>query len=530
MQRGHARESVWHAAESSGTSAGRRQLVGALLLVLALGLTAAVYHPLVGMYFFADDFVCMFNIENLGFFRFFVQPFGGHLLFTRNAVFYLSYVLFGFDPGPYHWMTLLTHLLNVWLFFRVTRRWTGSAALACLGAALWGCSPLCLGTIGWYSVYGQTLVGTIALFLLDRVGMRAERPERIPGRVALGWYVLLLAGVSCFGTGIGVAMVFPAVLFLVVPSAFRQPGLRAAFLGLLVLVPVIYFGFQRLLYPLLVVQPMSEYIHQNAALSRYQPIVVMLWHLVAFAVTGLAQGFAFVPNDYPGTASQVAAPIYLGALALVFVASDALTKRRIAALVLLCLAIYTLVAMGRSNVYLMFHYEPSASARQARYHYVGTIPIAMLFAMMLGQVTRWTRGRWVVPAIALLAWIGVTSHAYFTTGFRIDQRLAIRRYVSTSQRAIAAQIEAVPPGQPVTIENAESPSFVLGPMLHGLEFPGLAGLFVLTYRSNVVGDRQARFVERNGVVLGASRNPATNHRLAGLLVPPDGATVDAKAR
>ena len=113
-------------------------------------MAAAVYHPLLSVYFFADDFVCLFDIVNKGFLRFFVQPFGGHLLFVRNAVFYVSYLAFGFRAGPYYAVALATHLLNVWLFFRVARRFTGSAVVASFGAALWGTSPLCLGTLAWY--------------------------------------------------------------------------------------------------------------------------------------------------------------------------------------------------------------------------------------------------------------------------------------------------------------------------------------------------------------------------------------------
>src|SRR5262249_6464135 len=155
------------------------------------------------------------------------------------------------------------------------------------------------------------------------------------------------AGFSCFGTGIGVALAFPAVLFLLLPETFRQRGVRIAFLGLLVLVPALYFGFQRL-HALFVPVPFSESILPSVALSQYWPIVAMLWHLIAFSITGVVQGFFFVPNDYPGRASDIVVPLYLVVLVVVLFGSDAATRRRILALVCLSVGVYALVAMGRS--------------------------------------------------------------------------------------------------------------------------------------------------------------------------------------
>jgi hypothetical protein len=103
----------------------------------------------------------------------------------------------------------------------------------------------------------------------------------------------------------------------------------------------------------------------------------------------------------------------------------------------------------------------------------------------------------------------------------IDARPDIRGWVNVSLRGIAAQIHAEAPGHDVYIENAEAPGYVLGPMLHEPEFPGLAGLFVLSYPGNVIDGRRVHFIERYPPVLLMSRDPARNHRLAGLLVAPE---------
>jgi AraC family transcriptional regulator of adaptative response/methylated-DNA-[protein]-cysteine methyltransferase len=86
---------------------------------------------------------------------------GGHLLVTSNAVFYVMDLFFGAHPEPYYWLALLTHLLNVGLFFAVVRLFTQSPYVACFGATLWGIAPLNEAAIGWYSVFGQVLVATV---------------------------------------------------------------------------------------------------------------------------------------------------------------------------------------------------------------------------------------------------------------------------------------------------------------------------------------------------------------------------------
>jgi len=46
---------------------------------------------------------------------------------------------------------------------RVVRALTASATLACFAAALWGMSPLGVGSLGWYSAYGHVLNGFFLL-------------------------------------------------------------------------------------------------------------------------------------------------------------------------------------------------------------------------------------------------------------------------------------------------------------------------------------------------------------------------------
>lgn len=78
---------------------------------------------------------------------------------ARNAVFYLCWTVFGVHPAPYLWLAFLTHLLNVWLLFRVITLFTGSRMAATLGAAAWGACTLQRASVGYYAVYGHVLAG-----------------------------------------------------------------------------------------------------------------------------------------------------------------------------------------------------------------------------------------------------------------------------------------------------------------------------------------------------------------------------------
>src|SRR5262245_63967295 len=212
----------------SGSTTGWGTVAAALPVLLA----AAVYFPVTRSYFFADDFDSLLSIRNDDFLRFVLRPFGGHNLVVRNLVFYGSARFFGLRADLFFWQVLLTHLLNVWLLFRVLHALTASRLLASGGAALWGTSPVQLGTLGWYSVYGQVLVATALLVVLDRVTRLARTGDAPPVRTAAAWYVLLLAGSACFGTGLGVAVAFPVVLFLLLQAAWRRWGMRVVFLTL----------------------------------------------------------------------------------------------------------------------------------------------------------------------------------------------------------------------------------------------------------------------------------------------------------
>src|SRR6185295_3634887 len=95
------------------------------LAVVPLLLSAIVFHGILQNYFYTDDFLHLYQIAEDPW-RFLVEPYAGHVYLTRNAIFWASAALFDGHPEPYFWIVLATHLLNVYLLFRLLRALFGS--------------------------------------------------------------------------------------------------------------------------------------------------------------------------------------------------------------------------------------------------------------------------------------------------------------------------------------------------------------------------------------------------------------------
>jgi hypothetical protein len=487
--------------------------------MLAVLLAAWVYYPITKAYFSVDDFVTLLSIVNDEFLRFVLRPFGGHNLLARNLVFYGSYQLFGLRAELFLWSVLLTHLLNVWLVFRVLRNLTASLTLACFGAALWGTCPIHTGTLGWYAAYGHALVATILLVVLDRLTGLARSGGELSGSTAGAWYALLLIGTTCFGVGVGVALVFPLVLFLLLPGAWRRPGVRLAYLALPLVTVALYFGFRRLHGLLEPPLWWEEYIVEHASPGRVLAAVRLLPNFVSVSVWALLGGFVF-PWAGGGRGALLATALFAIGVAWLLRSADSATRRTAIALVSLCAASYFVIAIGRVPLF------PTATllVDQPRYHYVASIPIVLLACLVLQHLggVGWLRTMPHVPL--LLVGLAAGVYGYARSDFRIDDHGSARRHLDDMVRGIAVEVAARPAGSIVYLENGKAPLELGG----GFEadskwkwlFPGRAAAFLLTHHGEKLDGRRVRFIERDpGVLRWFSQWPETP--LARLLVGPD---------
>ncbi len=486
----------------------------ALLALLAVGATAAVYRRLSHVYFFADDFVCLLAIADQGFVRFVLQIFGGHILLVRNLVFWISSALFGFHPEPYYTTALLTHLVNVWLLFRVVHALTDDAAIASLGATAWGTSPLGVGALGWYAVFGHVLAATIVLVVLGDLARRASSGT-IRARTVAGWAVLLLAATTCFGVAIGIAIAFPLAIALLAPRTLRDRRALVLVLALAPAVVAFYFAYRRIAA---LVEPISmiEAVVVHVAPGQLGPILTMFGHMLAFATSGLLLGFFFVPARYPGAQSHVAVAGAIVAVVALCV-MDSTARRRCLALLALSVGAFAIIAVGRAKLYQAAQFSVQTTAGQLRYYYAGLAPLAVVACLVLDRARRAAR----VPGEAVLAaWLAVAGWGFARTTWRIDERQLFRAYTESSLRSIDAAIDREPAGADVRIPDERPIPNLLGPVLRPVDFPGWAGFFALRYPGNVVRGHRVFFVERDAALLAALTDPAKHHRLHDLLVPP----------
>jgi hypothetical protein len=480
-------------------------------VIVPLAVSALVYTPLLRNYFVAGDFHNFYLFLNDGLLEFLIAPHGGHLLMTRNAIWWLLFQTAGMRAEVYFATVLVTHLVAVALLFAVVRRLVGSARIACVVAALWGCAPVQEGTLGWYSVYGQTLTTAILAFLLHRLAVAAQEGNLRPA-APLAWGALLLAALTSFGVGIGIALVFPIVAYLILPPSGDRRRLVGALALLALLVPPLYSGAVRLYEHLY--GPSKELFFMYAGPTMPGTVLQLLVHMIGDGVVALlAEPFAG-PLDYPSAVSYALAGALVVGLLVAAPRLSTRERRLVLAAWLLCVACYFLIAIGRAPFCAQGPILPIA--RAARYHYAATLAFALLIAVLLARIASAVHLPPVAKNAAVLAFAGALVVCHLAWGPRVDHHDAARREAGAVVAAVQQAITAAAPGSDVYITNR--PFASIGPMLIARQdlFPGWAGVFIIFFPDNVVDGRAVRFVTTPQVVAANQRG----FRTRSLLVTP----------
>ena len=465
-------------------------------------LTLLVYFSITRNYFFTDDFLQMYFIADLRPLEYLVLQNAGHTWVVRNAVFLLSRLWFGTNPEYFFWTVLLTHLLNVGLLWCLVWRLTGSPRLACFGAALWGTSPLQEGALGWYAAYGHVMATTAMMIFLVHLATICPRGSK-PGRFALtGWYVLALVGSLSFGDGIGIAMTFPLVIMLLLPS-WRSYWRRPPLLSLWLVAPLLHFGLQwlnqRLFEPPLAGNPLQS---MNALV-----VVQGMMRMMAFGVEYLLFGAMPVPAPTSMFPAYVMFAVFLALAIAVALRAPATISRQLAACALLALAAYGLIALGRGLLVALA--TPWHLMTMSRYQYAPLIPVTLALCVLLNQLAT----SWRLPAAfrsgALATWLTVTAAAALLSPLRIDHHDQSRLATERTLGNINAQINARRPGESVYFRAGS------------WEWQA----FVTFFPANTVDGRRVYFVTPGG----APHLPFRGRRTATLFVSPDEVERDAGA-
>jgi hypothetical protein len=462
------------------------RLLSLLVPVLA---ALVVWHPLLDNYFFADDFLHLFDLVTLPLPRFLGQIWGGHLYLVRNAVFAGMYHVFGPEPRLWFWSVLVTHLLNVFLLDLLILRVTEDWLLACLGTTLWGTSPALEGALGWYSVYGQVLLTTLVLGVTWSLAGVIATGRAVSVRRALVWGAALAAGAACFGTGLGVAAAFPVVVLLALPM--RQHAMRAA--ALLALTAAAVFTVYAVLWsrsPDL--DPRSGELLSSGAILTAMPAVLTLGAaLLGYTAATLVLGPVGLDAGYPDAATIAAAAAIAVIIAGGCVLADPARRRQLLWLGLLLFAACGAIAAGRATIITSWRLPIAHSAAWTRYHYLLLALLTALVCVALAALRARGRAAGTLVAGGAAVWLAARLVLLAVQPHAIDHHDQERAETADVLRGIREAVAAAPPGGTAVIRNRTFNSARIP-----RSFPGWAGVFVIYFPENTIDGRTVRFIGR----------------------------------
>jgi hypothetical protein len=466
-----------------------------------------VYAPATGAYFLGDDFVHLIQVVNEPLGVVLWRPYMGHLYALPTFVYWALWHLVGMRAEVYFGFALLVHLLNVACFFAVVRALGVGPRLASLGALLWGTCPLHEGSLAWFCVHGQVLAGTALLLGLNGLARCTRDEHPVSPRAALVAGLSLLAASTGFGTALAAAIAFPVVARIAVGR--RLGSLPLLLLTATALAVLGAYALAHWLHPVTAgPRPMP-----GLRLSLAQPLgpLATTADLVGVGLCGLVAGFAWVPCPYPA-----AGAIGLACLAALLVALGALVaapsrRRWLLALTVLVGAVYGSVAVGRADVQASFQISSSQLARALRYHYLASIPLALLLCLAASAAAaRWPlRRAWRGPLFlaACAAWL----LAFRSSDWRMDQHDVARRAAAQVVAEVVGKARAAPPGATVFVQDRRfNPTYIWA---RGFTS---AGVYTLFFDSDRLEGRRIRYRPDPEWSPAA---PAAHGLLARLLVP-----------
>jgi biotin transporter BioY len=460
-------------------------------------------------FFFADDFANLFEVANdPAPWEFLTMPALGHMHIIRNAALYLNFLTFRMHASWFFATMLANHLVNVLLLFAVARRFTGSSLLACFSGVLFAISPENPGTLGWYAVNGHAIATTFVLAMLLLLVEDDDRRSVGLAR-ALAIAACALGASQSFGNGAAIALALPLVALLLRPTFWRNPMSALV----LCLVPCLVALAMWLMTSTKTRLNPSANLYTGILLlvaKDWRHVLPMLFHLASVGSVTLLLGSAYPLERYPDALSALVTLGCLAALVVGFLAGTRRDRRRLVALLLMCLVSYGSIAVGRATMIAVFNGNTwvSTIAHASRYYYLSQAVFAVLVATLLAQLLRrgGRAGHWgtAIPVV----WMGCVVVGQLLWPTPADDFEYVRSFVVYLRGVTDAEMRRTPPGSIVCVPNQPAPL--------GEAFPGTFGVYVLYHPSDEFEGRRVYFTSSNPREL-ALRIPGS--RALSLLVP-----------
>ena len=223
----------------------------------------------------------------------------------------------------------------------------------------------------------------------------------------------------------------------------------------------------------------------------------MVAPLVGVGVSGTILGYLFDPQRYLDLRDWAAIVAFATGLALIACGDVAPPPASIAAMVVLALGVYTVIAIGRAAVSDRVPRVPSRGGRpRARYHYIATIPIVVLLCDILQEAGRIGGLSAAARRLLLAAGLGLFVASYAGSRFP-DRRPPGCARITSHRTARCRCIAAAPPGTTVYVENGP-PHREIGFQLEN-KFPGTRAVvfLLLSPSGDLLNGRHVPFIERD---------------------------------
>ena len=490
---------------------------GRVLPVLVIA-ALIVHARVVGATFTGDDFRHLFESEALPFGRFLLRTNAGHFMAVHNVLFVLLHHAVHLYAVPYYALELVTHLVNVALFYKLLRRIGCSLELSTVVAFLWGIAPVHQGTMRWFSVYQAVLTTTTTLVAMLELARAIENRRPMRTKEIVVATLALWTGAATVGGGTVIALLFPIAAWLTLPKA-AAPARTAA-----IFAPVALIGF---VVPRLVADTTPALV---------PAIAPLLGALLAYGAGALAAGPALtVTESGVGLLGKMSleVPIAVGAvigLALAavvivgFVRGNAEQRLFIVGMFVFAGAQYGAVAVARS--WFAYTHPIAWLATRDRYHYSQGLLMMLGIAASVRYLpfptfTRSRTLRWLMPAgAALVVLDAATAHFGDANG-----EGASRNFMASLSVAIRNAARRLPQGADLYLFNEDfNPVAIDVAMgMQRWQFPGIGGYWAIDYGPAPFEGHRVRFVERNQTAV-ADIRANVEPDMAALFVTPEEAT------
>jgi hypothetical protein len=491
-----------------------------LMLVLSLAVVLIVNFQLLSAFFYADDFVLLYQIANWNPLEFIFSSWGGHLLIFRNIIFYCMFKLFGVNSVAYFSTVLITHLGSAYILYKIIYLLTDKPYIAVAGMMIWGICPVNYATLAWYSVYGQIL--TCFLFLLFLYDLlRIEKDKIIfEMNIVIRWSICFLLMAASFGTGLAIACLSPLAIVIILWENNKKWKIAASILPVIAVILVLFI-FKDSIYHYF----SGEISHTTplalgVALSNYKLILEMFIRMCAYSIYCMASFpmlFFSSTMQYPTSAIVIAIPVVILFIILFFRSKE--YRRHYAILSILFLGLIGLTAYGRAVIFKIFGVLISLGSMTPRYYYVIFILVVLILSLMADELDD------LFPKIAKV----ITPIVLIVIALSVYPNIIIAKKIgiwNTSGRErkiyydtitdIERTVRTYPEGSSVFIDNKMDDQISLfNPS--DTDFPGKAAMFSIKYPNNTVEGRRVYFVENDCRV--ADKNiEKKNWRISSLIV------------